>query len=90
MSLSQQARTILTAIQTGANVIQVYYTPEAGEERAGIARPGGVMQQTVPRRTVDMLRRHSYITLVNEWPLGHGRIAAEDRITESGLQALPA
>ncbi len=88
MPLSQQARSILAAIQTGANVLQVHYTPDRGEYRAGIAHPGGDIMQPAPHRTVEMLRRHQYITQRNEWPLGHGQIAVEYGITEAGLRAL--
>ena len=87
MPLSQQARIALTAIQTGTRVIQVHAMSKAGEERAGLAVAGGVLQQPVHRRIVDMLRRHGYISLSNAW--SHGDIqVAEYRITAAGRQAL--
>ena len=87
MPLSQQARIALTAIQTGTRVIQVHATAAAGEERAGLAVAGGVLQQPVHRRIVDMLRRHGYISLSNAWSHGDTQVA-EDRITAAGRQAL--
>ncbi len=86
MPLSQQARIALTAIQTGTRVIQVHATA-AGEERAGLAVAGGVLQQPVHRRIVDMLRRHGYISLSNAWSHGDTQVA-EYRITAAGRQAL--
>ena len=88
MSLSQQAATVLAAIQSGTNIIQVHRTPEVGEYRAGIAWPGGHIRQGVSRRTVAMLRRQGYIALAGEVPLSGERIAAEYCITAAGLQAL--
>ena len=87
MPLSQQARIALTAIQTGTRVIQVHATAAAGEERAGLAVAGGVLQQPVHRRSVDMLRRHGYIRLSNAWSHGDTQVA-EYRITAAGRQAL--
>ena len=87
MPLSQQARIALTAIQTGTRVIQVHATAAAGEERAGLAVAGGVLQQPVHRRIVDMLRRHGYISLSNAWS-GADTQVAEYRITAAGRQAL--
>ncbi len=87
MPLSQQARIALTAIQTGTRVIQVHATSKAGEERAGLALAGGVLQQPVHRRIVDMLRRHGYISLSNAWSRGDTQVA-EYRITAAGRQAL--
>jgi hypothetical protein len=88
MVLSEQARSILAAIQGGESVVQIHYTPEVGDYRAGIAWPGGTMRQSANRRTVDLLRRHGYLTLLNEWAIGNGRIAVEYGITAAGVAAL--
>ncbi len=88
MVLSEQARSILAAIQSGESVVQIHYTPEVGDYRAGIGWPGGSMRQSANRRTVDLLRRRGYLTLLNEWAIGNGRIAVEYGISAAGIAAL--
>ncbi len=50
--------------------------------------PGGSMRQSANQRTVDLLRRRGYLTLLNEWALGNGRIAVEYGISAAGIAAL--